>query len=49
MARRNKSIKIPVSEIELQVIRELANENNLSMATYLRNLALQNKRREVVK
>lgn len=49
MARRDKSIKIPVSELELEIIRELAEINHLSMATYLRNLALQDKKKREVK
>lgn len=46
MAKRNKGIRIPVSDKELEIIREQAEINHLSMATYLRNLALQDKKTE---
>ena len=49
MAKRNKGIRIPVSDEELEIIRELAEINHLSMATYLRNLALQDKKEREVK
>jgi len=46
MARRNNYIRIPADDNELKEIKEKAESYNLPVATYLRNLALQAKKRE---
>jgi len=46
MARRTNYIRVPATDEEQKEIREKAKSYNLPVATYLRNLALQDKKRE---